>query len=245
MRKQEKRLLEAIKSHDLVSFQKALENMANIECKDDSGKTPLMYAALGGHLEVVQGLLDLGANLDMESLSGETALGLSLQHGHPKIALELILSGAKIDESNDPERNTLCLAQKKGYTEIEKEILEYDHASLLSWIFDILPIQESRFSTTNEHYRWFEPEKKETGISWIFDDTAEGMDGIDEVFLVEVSCDEIKITVHGEPEWDMFIPLRGTFMDMSDTDKASIQASLHGLWKKYAETQHFLRPYLK
>lgn len=42
---------------------------------DEDGATPLMFAAIGGHLQIAQLLIDKGANVDsQDKISGWTAL---------------------------------------------------------------------------------------------------------------------------------------------------------------------------
>jgi ankyrin repeat protein len=65
------------------------------ECEDESkdevdiarwGWTPLMVAAMGGHLEVIRYLVDAGAKLETKTSGGETALDLAVRAGRAEAA---------------------------------------------------------------------------------------------------------------------------------------------------------------
>jgi uncharacterized protein len=59
-----------------------------------TGWTPLHYAATGGHLEIMQLLLDHDAYIDAESPNGTTPLMMAAQYGTPAAAKLLLDAGA-------------------------------------------------------------------------------------------------------------------------------------------------------
>ena len=85
---------------NLSVVKRALEAGANVNERDMFGLTALMYAALFGHLEIAELLLERGAIIDMEIeeevggrrngdawrvKSGETALKIAKHRGHTGI----------------------------------------------------------------------------------------------------------------------------------------------------------------
>jgi len=62
------------------------------------GWTPLLFAARGGHLEIVQLLLDHSANVNIQSkeepLEHWTALHIAIGRGHPQVVKVLLECGA-------------------------------------------------------------------------------------------------------------------------------------------------------
>ena len=68
-------------------------------------RTPLYYAAMGGHLEVIQLLLDHGADVNAQKEDRWTALHLGVLFGHVQVVEVLLKRGA------DPHART-----KKGET---------------------------------------------------------------------------------------------------------------------------------
>lgn len=59
-----------------------------------TGWTPLHYAATGGHIEIMQMLLDRSAYIDAESPNGTTPLMMAAMYGTPEAAAFLLEAGA-------------------------------------------------------------------------------------------------------------------------------------------------------
>lgn len=66
--------------NDLINTHKA---DVNLICSD---KSPLMYAAKYGHLDMAEILLKAGANHKAESNKGKTAYDYAIKYGHKSIA---------------------------------------------------------------------------------------------------------------------------------------------------------------
>ncbi len=59
--------------------QKILQNHADVNMRDEEGKTALMHAAVKGYADMVQLLIDNGADIEAEDKEGNTALVLAKQ----------------------------------------------------------------------------------------------------------------------------------------------------------------------
>lgn len=92
-----------------------------VSFRNDSGFTPLMYAASNetGDPTIVQWLIERGADLDAKASSGETALSLARMRGETKIVAALLAAGAKpgdalADSGKDDPRWTYSDLEKPG-----------------------------------------------------------------------------------------------------------------------------------
>ena len=75
------------------------------------GITPLLYAALYGHLRVARLLLERGANVNAASTDDEcTALMYASEGGHLGIVQLLLASGANKDAVNAQGQTALAMA---------------------------------------------------------------------------------------------------------------------------------------
>ncbi|MGB8846112.1 MAG: ankyrin repeat domain-containing protein, partial [Terracidiphilus sp.] len=89
-------LIEAIDSQDstVESVTVLLEKGANIEARDNKGKTSLMWAAIRGRTAIVNVLLAKGASIDAKSNNGGTALWWANYMGTPDMVNLLRSKGA-------------------------------------------------------------------------------------------------------------------------------------------------------
>ena len=62
-----------------------VENGAEIESKDWSGRTPLHQAAFNGDLDIVKYLVENGAKIETRDDQNETPFGLSVNRNHIKV----------------------------------------------------------------------------------------------------------------------------------------------------------------
>ena len=76
------------------------ENGADVDAKDNEGRTALFWAASNGRVEVVKVLIENGANVDVKDENGKTALHWAALYGHFDVANFLIEKGADVDAKN-------------------------------------------------------------------------------------------------------------------------------------------------
>lgn len=73
-----------------------LNRGANVDAKDnDSGRTPLSYAAANGREAVVRLLLDRGADIEAKANSGRTPLSYATKNRHEAVVKLLESHGLK------------------------------------------------------------------------------------------------------------------------------------------------------
>lgn len=90
-------------------------------------KTVLMIAVEGGHLELVENLLDRNINVNAADDSGWTALHGAASSGSPKLVRLLLDAGARADVLDEYFGATpLVFAARLGHTDVLKVMLEKD-----------------------------------------------------------------------------------------------------------------------
>ena len=85
---------------------------ANVNAKNRFGDTPLMGAALAGHLEIVRKLRMRGAELEPP---GWTPLIYAATGGHDTVAAYLLDQGARIDATSPNGTTALMMAVREGH----------------------------------------------------------------------------------------------------------------------------------
>jgi ankyrin repeat protein len=100
---------------------------SNDNCTDDDDKfriTPLTYAAIYGHVEVVRVLLEGGANVDTASDIGRTALHEAATFDHLDVCRLLLDWGAKVDRLDKLRYTALHWAALLGHLSVVKLLVE-------------------------------------------------------------------------------------------------------------------------
>ena len=83
-----------------------------------TGNSALLFAAIEGHTNIVQMLLDRNANIDARNNNGESALMLAAARGRPDVVRLLLQRGADISVKDKFENTALHNAEKHGGPEV-------------------------------------------------------------------------------------------------------------------------------
>ena len=125
-----KKLYKAIEKGDTKRVQTLIDVCGtDIEARGNPGTyglTPLMYAAAGGHIEVVKLLLKAGAKVEAEDYYGDTPLIYASKKGEGNIEIVKLLlnAGAEVEAKDSLGRAPLILASKQGHVELVKLLLK-------------------------------------------------------------------------------------------------------------------------
>jgi len=112
-------MLAALKGY-LPLVKKLVANDADV---NKPGWTPLHYAATGGHVAVLEFLLDESAYIDAESPNGTTPLMMAAMYGSPEAVKVLIQAGADLTLKNQLGMTALDFAVR-GQRPNARELIE-------------------------------------------------------------------------------------------------------------------------
>ena len=90
----------------------------------DLSLVPIHVAALAGHMEVAQLLLEAGADKDAASNSGKTALYFAAGEGHMELVQLFLEAGADKDAAADTGATALIIAAANDHLEVVHVLLE-------------------------------------------------------------------------------------------------------------------------
>ncbi len=117
-----KSFLEAAPQGNLDIVEEWIQKSADINCSLFNGDKALMYAALGGHLEVARLVIENGANVNQANTYGNvdmfsnTALMEASRYGHVAIAQMLIGNCANVNHVDFRSDTALVAAAHDGCT---------------------------------------------------------------------------------------------------------------------------------
>jgi ankyrin repeat protein len=102
----------------------ALTTSENVNTKGPQGRTPLIEAAMNGHLSVVEFLVERGADVNKVDADGESALLAAASDGHLRIVECLIEHGADINQTNKRNEGLLIKLLWKGHVAAADSLLQ-------------------------------------------------------------------------------------------------------------------------
>ena len=114
----------AARVSDVTKMKSTLPLGFSVDLRDATGRTPLMYAAFDGKLEVVKGLIERGADPSLEDNRGWNSLHLTSADGNPDIIELLLSNGPDIDSRTAEGFTPLMIAAFKAKLQAVKCLLE-------------------------------------------------------------------------------------------------------------------------
>lgn len=117
--KTEFRLLYNADRGETEALERLLDADASIiDITSFHGNTPLIRAAVQGHLDTVLALLRRGARVDIANSYGNTALIWAAMNGHAKVVELLLRYGADACAQNFKRETAMSLAVKHGREDV-------------------------------------------------------------------------------------------------------------------------------
>ncbi|XP_063436932.1 serine/threonine-protein phosphatase 6 regulatory ankyrin repeat subunit B-like [Mytilus trossulus] len=134
-------LLTAAENGNIKEVELCIKKGANLECRDRRvGRTPLMWAAGRGHLEVVTYLVTHGSHLEATSMGGMTPFMLAAMYGQLEVVTYLVTHGSQLDTSETRHGETaLHYAARNGRIDITKCLIDQGCSPWVKSKQDMLP----------------------------------------------------------------------------------------------------------
>ena len=121
----DKRLLKAAVEGQQEEVEELLQSNANIEAKGGEWReTPLHYATIWGHRDIVGLLLEKNAQIEAKDRDQTTPLHFAVRCGHRDIVDLLLEKKAQIEAKERDQETPLHLAAKRGHRDIVDLLLD-------------------------------------------------------------------------------------------------------------------------
>jgi ankyrin repeat protein len=109
---------------DLVLMQSLLETGADVNERDETHATPLVYVSKEGRFEAAKLLIEYGADVNLPGWTGWTPLHAASSGGYADVVHLLLDHGADLDAKNQRQWTALHLALNRESFETIKALVE-------------------------------------------------------------------------------------------------------------------------
>ena len=117
-------LIKAAEAGNTADVKQLIGFGADVNAKDNDGKTALAWAAQKDHTGTVKVLIEAGADVNSRNNLGSTPLINVAGRGQTEMARVLIEAGADVNSRNNLGRTALMAAAVMGYTEMADVLIE-------------------------------------------------------------------------------------------------------------------------
>lgn len=130
-------LIDAADRGDAAAALSLLGRGASLTATDETGRTALIAAAYGDHLEVGKLLIDAGADVNTQDETQQSAYLIPTADGYVEFLRLTLESGADVHARDSYNGTGLIRAADRGHVEIIRIVLEteieIDHVNRLGW----------------------------------------------------------------------------------------------------------------
>jgi hypothetical protein len=114
---------DAAAAGDAVRLERMLREGADLEQREQHGRTPLYAAAREGHADLVLSLLRAGALPNAGNYAGITPLHVAAERGHTQVVRILVANCSAVDARDLQQRTPLFLAASRGHRPVADLLL--------------------------------------------------------------------------------------------------------------------------
>lgn len=118
-------ILNAAKADDAKRITMLVRQGVDVNTRDSSGKTALIYAARSGKEKTVRTLIDLGSNVKIRDNNGKTALIHAAENGHDSTTKVLIRANSDLNTKDNSGRTALSYATSNNHKNVVRVLQSY------------------------------------------------------------------------------------------------------------------------
>lgn len=123
IRRQRDELFEAVKENDFGKVSDLIKSGVDIDCRDDDGNTPLMWASCHGRINMVRRFLDNGADVNIRNNNNDTALIFEARGDIAWNVGKMIKMGADVNAQNNDGDAPIIIASRCGKVNMVNELV--------------------------------------------------------------------------------------------------------------------------